>query len=116
MENQQTNKDAVNGKPKHGKWIMAAIWYRSNPILKHINPLAFPMLLVAMLLVVIFPRGECTCEEQVPDQTISAMAVKGNKEARLYLNSRDNALLCAARRQELLKKLENSKQKKQHRL
>lgn len=101
---------------QHGKWIRAALWYRRTPVLRHIDPIAFPVILVGMMLVVIFPRGECTCEEQVPDQAISAMAVKGNKEAQLYLNSRDNALLCAARRQELLRKLENSKQKKQHRL
>ncbi len=109
MENQQTNKDAVNGKPKHGKWIRAAIWYRGNPVLKHIDPFAFPVILVAMLLVLIFPRGECTCEEQLPDKTISAMAVKGNTKALRYLNAKDNALLCAARRQDLLKKLQDGK-------
>lgn len=117
MENQENNKDVPNDNPKDGKWISLALWYRGNPVLKHIDPFAFPVILVGIMLAVIFPRGDCTCEEQLPDKAISEMAVSGNAEARLYLNARDNALLCAARRQELLKKLEDDKKlKKQHKL
>lgn len=113
MENQQTH----NEKPQHGRWIRAALWYRRTPVLKHIDPIAFPVILISIMLLLIFPRGECTCEEQLPDKSISAMAVKGNAEALSYLNAKDNALLCAARRQELLRKLEEEKKtKRQYKL
>lgn len=89
-----------------GKWMKLAIWYKRTPVLKHIDPFGIMMAILAIILAVIFPQGDCTCGDQIADQKLEVMGKQGNKEVQHYMQSRDNAILCASKRQELLKKLE----------
>ncbi|TCD01239.1 hypothetical protein [Pedobacter psychroterrae] len=102
-------KDGILPCKKYGRWMRLAIWYRHNPILKHLDPYLFLWVLLLFALVSIVPRGNCTCEDQYPDQQLSMLAKAGNKEVAAHLAARDNALLCESRRQELLKELARKK-------
>ncbi|MGY0039317.1 hypothetical protein [Pedobacter sp. NJ-S-72] len=108
----ETNNQLCGTDPKinvSGKWLRFALWYTKTPILKHINPFFFLVFLLATTLVLIIPRGNCTCEEQLPDQALQSRELQNNKEVQAHLKARDNVIICAARQQELLEKLEKGK-------
>jgi hypothetical protein len=108
----KTNNQYAGTDPKinvSGKWMKFALWYIRTPILKHINPFFFLVFLLGTVLVLIIPRGDCTCEEMLPDQSLQSKEMQNNKEVQAHLKARDNVIICAARQQELLEKLEKEK-------
>lgn len=95
-----------------GKWIRLVIWYNKTPVLNKINPLLIIVFAVGVILTLIFPRGECTCADQIVDRKLEVIAKQGNKEVQDYNKSRYNIILCASKRRELLKKIEKEKKLK----
>ncbi|SDE94790.1 hypothetical protein SAMN05216464_11136 [Mucilaginibacter pineti] len=94
-------------------WARAARWYMRTPVLKHINPAGIIGLILAGLMVLIFPPGHCTCEDQIDDPKLNKLALAGDTNVRNYQKQLDDIYICAAKRAELLKKLELQKKKQQ---
>jgi sensor histidine kinase YesM len=93
--------------------------FRRFPILS--NEVIFRIVIIVLMLplIVLLHRwkGECTCEDQIQDQRLTATSLKQNKQVQTYLKTRDNPVMCEARRQELLRKLEQEqKLRKAHAL
>ncbi|MFI5138334.1 MAG: hypothetical protein ACHQIM_10955 [Sphingobacteriales bacterium] len=96
-------------------WLLSAVRaYHRIPVLGRL-PVRFWIFLLtaalAILLNVLFPPGDCTCEDQFNDQKLEAMARQGNRAVQHYLAQKDNTINCAGRRQELLEELEKDKNK-----
>ncbi|MDR3697706.1 hypothetical protein [Mucilaginibacter sp.] len=99
---------------EESKWLRLARAYHRIPILGRLPAQVLAALLVgglAILLAVLFPQKDCTCEDQFTDQKLEAMARQGNQAVRRYLAQKDNPINCAGRRQELLQELEKEKNK-----
>lgn len=96
-------------KSQRDKWMRFAQWYKSTPILRRVDPTAFFGLFLALMAFIIFPREHCKCRDLMTDTAILSMARQGDEEAQSFLKSSDNALLCASREQELIKKLKKQK-------
>lgn len=88
--------------------------YHRIPVLGKL-PARFWILLLAaamgILLAILFPQGDCTCEDQFTDQKLETMARQGNQAVKRYLAQKDNTINCAGRREELLQELEKEKNK-----
>ena len=88
--------------------------FRRFPILT--NEGIFRMVIIFLMfpLIVLLNRwkGECTCEDQIQDQSLASTKFKQDKQVQTYLKTRDNLVMCEARRQVLLKKLEKEKKVK----
>ena len=96
------------------RWLRLARAYHRIPVLGRLPARFWVFLLtaaLAVLLNILFPPGECTCEDQFTDQKLEAMARQGNQAVRRYLAQKDNPINCAGRRQELLQELEKEKDK-----
>ena len=99
---------------KESRWLRVARAYHRIPILGRLPAQVLGGLLVAalaILLAILFPQGDCTCEDQFTDQKLETMARQGNQAVRHYLAQKDNTINCAGRRQELLQQLEKEKNK-----
>ena len=106
-----------NDLANHSKesWLLRiARAYHSIPVLGKLPARFWIFLLaaaLAILLTILFPQGDCTCEDQFTDQKLEAMARQGNQAVKHYLAQKDNTINCAGRRQELLQELEKEKNK-----
>jgi len=85
--------------------------FRRFPILTNEGIFRIVIILLMFPLVVLLNRwkGECTCEDQIQDQRLVATRFKRDKQVQAYLKTRDNLVMCEARRQELLKKMGKEK-------
>lgn len=107
-------RDDQPNPSEENKWLRLARAYHRIPILGRL-PVRFWTILpaagLAVLLNILFPPGDCTCEDQFTDQKLEAMARQGNQSVRRYLAQKDNPINCAGRRLELLQELEKEKNK-----
>jgi hypothetical protein len=105
-------KDKVS---RESKWLRFVRAYRRIPFLRRIDPVKlltfFFIVVIETLLIVAFPPGNCTCEDQFTDQKLEALARQGDPDVRRYLAQKDNTINCAGRRKELLQQLEKKKKK-----
>lgn len=105
-------KDAFS---RESSWLRFVKAYRRIPLLGRIDPVKlltfFFIVIIETLLIVVFPPGNCTCEDQFTDQKLEALARHGNPDVRRYLAQKDNTINCAGRRKELLQQLEKKKKK-----
>lgn len=62
-------------------------------------------------LAALFPQKNCTCEDQITDLRLETLARQGNKQVMYYQRERESVIICAAKREELLKKLEQEKRR-----
>jgi hypothetical protein len=118
MENpgdmQDNGQDDLTYHSRESRWLRAARAYHRIPLLGRLPGLVVMGLLiaaVAILLAILFPQKDCTCEDQFNDQKLEAMARPGNQAVKRYLTQKDNPINCAGRRQELLQELEKEKNK-----
>jgi len=105
--------DLVNYS-KDSRLIELVRAYRRIPVIGRLHARFWVFLLtvaLAILLNVLFPPGDCTCEDQFTDQKLEAMARQGNHAVKSYLAQKDNPINCAGRRKELLQELEKEKNK-----
>jgi len=63
-------------------------------------------------LAAMFPQKNCTCEDQITDLRLETLARQGNKQVMHYQRERESVIICAAKRVELLKKLEQEKRRR----
>lgn len=99
---------------EESKWFRLARAYHRIPILGRIPARVMGGVVagaLGILLGILFPQKDCTCEDQFTDQKLEAMARQGNEAVRRYLAQKDNPINCAGRRLELLKELEKEKNK-----
>jgi len=109
MENPEQMQDSDQ---KFGnRWVRLVKRYQQIPVLGRINLFSLIPVLLAIILVILTPRSNCTCEEQLTDEKLEAMAQNGNTDVRTYLAQKDNPFNCAGRRLELLKKLQKEKER-----
>lgn len=108
MENPQQVQDS--DQKLRNNWMRLVKRYQEIPIIGRINPFSLIPILLAIILVILTPRSNCTCEEQLTDDKLEAMAQNGNTDVRTYLAQKDNPFNCAGRRLELLKKLQKEKE------
>ena len=107
-------RDDRPNSSEESKWLRLARAYNSIPILGRLPVRVWAILPaagLAILLNILFPPGNCTCEDQFTDQKLEAMARQGNEAVQRYLAQKDNPINCAGRRLELLKELEKEKNK-----
>lgn len=107
-------RDDSTSHSEESRWIKLAKAYQRIPVLGKLPAQSVSMLLAGLLgivLAILFPQKECTCEDQFTDQRLEAMARQGNQAVRRYLAQKDNPINCAGRRLELLKELEKEKNK-----
>lgn len=107
-------QDDLTNHSEESRWLRLARAYHRIPILGRLPAQVFAGLLVgalAILMSILFPQKDCTCEDQFTDQKLEAMARQGNQAVRRYLAQKDNPINCAGRRQELLQELEKEKSK-----
>jgi hypothetical protein len=105
-------KNDLTTHSKESRWLRVATAYHRIPILGRLPAQVLGGLIVAtlaILLAVLFPQGDCTCEDQFTDQKLEAMARRGNQAVKSYLAQKDNTINCAGRRKELLQELEREK-------
>lgn len=105
-------QDGSANHSEEGRWLRIARAYHGIPILGKLPAQVLMGILVgtlAILLAVLFPQKDCTCEDQFTDQKLEAMARQGNQAVRRYLAQKDNTINCAGRRKELLEQLEKEK-------
>ena len=69
-------------------------------------------LALAACLAILFPRKNCTCEDQVTDLRLETLARQGNKQVMHYQQERESVIVCAAKREELLKRLEQQEKQR----
>lgn len=69
-------------------------------------------LALAACMAILFPRKNCTCEDQVTDLRLETLARQGNKQVMHYQQERESVITCAAKREELLRKLEKEKKRR----
>jgi hypothetical protein len=57
---------------QYGKWMRLAIWYQRTPVLREINPFAFPGIILAILLMIITIALDfgCSPKDFMPDEAI----------------------------------------------
>lgn len=109
MENPEQMQDSDQ---KFGnRWVRLVKRYQQIPVLGRLNPFSLVAIMLAVILVILTPRGNCTCEDQFTDEKLEAMARNGNTDVRTYLAQKDNPFNCAGRRLELLKKLQKEKER-----
>lgn len=63
-------------------------------------------------LATLFPQKNCTCEDQVTDLRLETLARQGNKQVINYQQERESVIICAAKREELLKRLEQQEKQR----
>jgi hypothetical protein len=110
----ENERDELTNHSEASRWLRLARAYHRIPILGRLPARAWAFLLavaLAVLLNILFPPGDCTCEDQFTDQKLEAMARQGNQAVQHYLSQKDNPINCAGRRQELLQELEKEKNK-----
>ncbi len=106
--------DDLANQSKKSRLIRLAQAYHRIPLLGRLTARFWIFLLtaaLAVLLNILFPPGDCTCEDQFTDLKLEAMARQGNQAVKHYLAQKDNTINCAGRRQELLQELEKEKNK-----
>lgn len=111
---QDNGQDAPTYHSGESRWLRAARAYQRLPVLGKLPAQILGGLLVgalAILLAILFPQKNCTCEDQFTDQKLETMARQGNQDVRRYLAQKDNPINCAGRRKELLEQLEKEKKK-----
>lgn len=111
---QDSGEDNLANHSKESRLIRLVRAYQRIPLLGRLPGRFWIILLtaaLAILLNIIFPPGDCTCEDQFTDQKLEAMARQGNQAVKRYLAQKDNPINCAGRRQELLQELEKEKNK-----
>ncbi|MEO6523854.1 MAG: hypothetical protein ABIN91_19375 [Mucilaginibacter sp.] len=113
METEPNGINPNEQATKDGVWMKVARWYMRTPVLKHLSPGGILIAVLAVLLVTIFPQGHCTCEDQIDDPKLKKMALAGDTNVRNYQQQMDDVYICAAKRAELLKKLELQKKRQQ---
>ncbi|RZJ92625.1 MAG: hypothetical protein EOO20_01130 [Chryseobacterium sp.] len=65
----------------------------------------FITVIIAVGLATLFPQKNCTCEDQVTDLRLETLARQGNRQAIHYQQQRESVIICAAKREELIKRL-----------
>jgi len=113
-EIQGTGQGDSANHTEENRWLRIARAYHRIPILGKLPTQVLGGLLVgalAILLAVLFPQKDCTCEDQFTDRKLEAMARQGNQAVQRYLAQKDNPINCAGRRKELLEQLEKEKKK-----
>lgn len=68
--------------------------------------------IIGVGLAAIFPQKNCTCEDQITDLRLETLARQGNKQVMHYQQERESVITCAAKREELLRKLEKEKKRR----
>jgi len=119
----ETNEKSSHGSlntntsvEEEGRLVRLLNWYRQIPVIGKIPVRVLMGLLVAalaILLAVLFPQGDCTCEDQFDDPKLQTMAKAGDQQVKQYLAQKDNTINCAGRRKELLEHLKQKKTKAQ---
>ncbi|WP_316846499.1 hypothetical protein [Pedobacter psychrodurus] len=72
----------------------------------------FITVIIAVGLAILFPQENCTCEDQVTDLRLETLARQGNRQVIHYQQQRESVIICAAKREELIKRL---KEQEKHR-
>jgi hypothetical protein len=106
--------DDLANQSKESRLVRLVRAYQRIPVLGRLPGRFWIFLLtaaLAILLNILFPPGDCTCEDQFTDQKLEVMARQGNQAVRRYLAQKDNPINCAGRREELLQELEKEKNK-----
>lgn len=89
-------------------WKIMGRIYRRFPFLTNTIVVKIIFILLSVPAVILLNRwqGECTCADQIPDKKLEARALRGDSAVLAYLKTKDNTVMCAARRAELTRKLE----------
>lgn len=114
VEMPDSEQDNLKNHAEESRWIKLAKAYQRIPVFGKLPAQSVSMFLagaLGILLAILFPQKECTCQDQFTDQKLEAMARQGNQAVRRYLAQKDNPINCAGRRLELLKELEKEKNK-----
>ncbi len=92
MRKMETNEKSSHGSlntntsvEEEGRLVRLLNWYRQIPVIGKIPVRVLMGLLVAalaILLAVLFPQGDCTCEDQFDDPKLQTMAKAGDKQVK----------------------------------
>ena len=63
------------------------------------------LIFLPIIILVNSRSGGCTCADQIPDKKLDSQAREGNIAIINYQNTKDNTVMCAARRKKLLDEL-----------
>lgn len=95
-------------------WIKMGRLYRRFPFLRNdkVLRMLITFFVVAFSILMAITKEPCTCADQIVDEQLKTRAAQGDSTVGAYMKSKDDAIICATKRRELLRALEKEKKLK----